>query len=145
MNATSLCVKRVLRADVHRVFAAWSRAEVMSGWFVCDPGWTAKATNELRIGGKYRVVMSSGERTVGIAFGEYLEIEPPHRLVFTWSSEGGVGVEKSIVTIELKELGESTELTLTHDLRPDSEEGRAHARGWEGSLTNLDLYLRRER
>jgi uncharacterized protein YndB with AHSA1/START domain len=86
--------------------------------------------------------MLNDERTVATASGEYLEIEPPHRLVFTWSSKGRLLVENSVVTVELAALGGRTELTLTHDLDPDSDEGRAHARGWEGALTNLEERLR---
>lgn len=141
MKTTSLCLKRILPADMNRVFEAWTRAEAMSCWLVCNSSWTAKATNDLRVGGKYRVVMRDSDGSVGIASGEYVEIQPPHRLVFTWSSEGRISVKNSIVTIELKALGAETELTLTHDVDLDTNEGRAHADGWEGALANLRRYL----
>ena len=141
MNPTTLCLRRVLDADITRVFEAWSRAELIALWFGCESSSRTKVTNDFRVGGAYRVVMSSGAGTVGIAFGEYREIEPPHRLVFTWSSESRVRVAKSVVTIELKALGPRTELTLTHDIPLDTEEGRAHARGWEASMTSLARYL----
>ena len=53
-----------------------------------------------------------------------------------------MGVQNSIVTIELKPIGAKTELALTHNLDPETREGRAHAQGWEGSLANLERYLR---
>lgn len=140
MSATSVIVRRVLPADVARVFEAWSSAEAMSRWFVVDPGWTAKATNDFRVGGKHRVEMDRGDGTIFVAFGEYLEIDPPRRLVFTWNS-AIPAVRNSVVTIGLKPVGTMTELTLTHELLPDTGEGRAHGAGWEGSLVNLERYL----
>jgi len=144
MKAPSLRVKRLLPAEVNRVFDAWKRADAMSRWFACDPGWTATATNDFRVGGKYRIEMRCGDDTLGVASGEYLEVDPPHRLVFTWSSEGRVNVTNSVVTVDLKESGALTELTLTHDLDPGTAVGRAHSGGWEGALTKLEGYLRRE-
>ncbi len=141
MSADVLQLKRVLPADIHRVFDAWRTAEAMSRWFVCDHDWTATATNDFRVGGKYRVEMRNGERTVGVASGEYREIDPPRRLVFTWRSEGPVGIDHSIVTIELKALGAKTELSLRHDIAPETPPGRAHAEGWRGCLANLEQYL----
>jgi uncharacterized protein YndB with AHSA1/START domain len=142
MKGASLCVTRLLPADVSRVFDAWTRSDAMSHWFACSSRWTATATNDFRVGGKYRVEMRSGDDTVGVAFGEYLEIDPPHRLAFTWSSEGRVVVGNSVVTINLKERGALTELTLVHDLDLGSHEGRAHREGWQGALGNLERYLK---
>ncbi len=140
MRTTSVRVKRTLPADVARVFAAWSSAEAMSRWFVVEPGWTAKAANDFRVGGTYRVEMRRSDGTVFVAWGEYLEIDPPRRLVFTWNS-ALPAIQQSRVTVELASVGSSTELTLIHELLPDTDEGRAHAVGWEGSLANLERYL----
>ena len=140
MSTTSVNLRRILPADVARVFEAWSSAKAMSRWFVVDPGWTARATNDFRVGGKHRVEMDRGDGTIFVAFGEYLEIDPPRRLVFTWNS-ALPAVRNSVVTIELKPVGTMTELTLTHELLPDTDEGRAHGIGWEGSLVNLERYL----
>jgi uncharacterized protein YndB with AHSA1/START domain len=65
----------------------------------------------------------------------------PRRLVFTWTNEA-LGVRDSVVTVELRPTGEgATEITITHALAPESEAGRRHARGWEGSLDNLARHL----
>jgi uncharacterized protein YndB with AHSA1/START domain len=144
MNAVAVHIRRVLPADIRRVFAAWSSATAMSRWFACDSTWQATATSDFQVGGRYRVEMRHGDRVVGIVYGEYKEIQPPHRLVFTWTSEGRIGVRNSLVTIELKRIGAHTELSLVHDLAPESPEGRAHAEGWEGCLSNLERYVRLE-
>jgi uncharacterized protein YndB with AHSA1/START domain len=140
MTATSLRLQRLLPASVTRVFEAWSRPELMARWFVVEPSWKGKATADFRVGGRYRVEMDRGDGTIFVAFGEYLEIIPPRRLVFTWSS-AVPAVTGSVVTVELAPFGEDTQLTLTHELLPDTEEGRAHAVGWEGTLGNLHRHL----
>lgn len=140
MNTTSVRLTRLLSADIERVFAAWSQAELISRWFVAEPGWTAKATNDFRVGGKYRVEMRRSDGTVFLCWGGYLEIDPPTRLAFTWNS-AAPAIQNSRVTIQLVGIGASTELTLLHEQLPDTEEGRAHAIGWEGSLANLERFL----
>ncbi len=141
MKTNVIEMKRRLPADIGRVFAAWSSADMLARWFVCAPDWTATATNDFRVGGKYRIEMRSGDRLVGAASGEYREIAPPYRLVFTWASEGGISVSDSVVTIELKAIGSETELLLIHDVAPDTTAGRAHAAGWRGCLESLDRLL----
>lgn len=140
MTVTSLRVQRRFAANVTRVFEAWTKPELIAKWFVVDPSWKAKATADVRVGGKYRVEMDRGDGTIFVAFGEYLEIVAPRRLVFTWSS-AVPPVAGTVVTVELASVGGGTELTLTHELLPDTEEGRAHTLGWEGTLGNLHRHL----
>lgn len=144
MKEEVLHLKRILPAEIRRVFDAWTNADALARWFVCSPEWTATTTNDFRVGGKYRIEMRTGRTLVGVASGEYLEIEAPRRLVFTWTSEGRIGVRDSLVTVELKAVGGKTELSLTHDIAPPTPEGRAHAEGWEACFTSLERYLASE-
>jgi uncharacterized protein YndB with AHSA1/START domain len=133
--------ERLIRADIERVFAAWSEAELIARLFGCPSSRAAEASADFRVGGAYRVLMHDGEHTIGIAHGRYLAIDPPRRIVFSWASEGRVDVAASTVTIELEPVGDHTLLRLTHDLDPNSPAGIAHARGWHGCLTNLGATL----
>src|SRR5262249_31127822 len=62
--------------------------------------------------------------------------------VFTWTSEGRVAVRDTIVTIDFRAKGDRTEISLTHDIAPDTLEGRAHSAGWDGCLRNLEHHVR---
>jgi uncharacterized protein YndB with AHSA1/START domain len=142
MTSKAISLQRVLPAGVDEVFQAWSSSEMLAQWFVCNTTWTASAECEFRIGGRYSIVMRSGGRIIGRAFGTYLEIEAPHRIVMSWSSAGEVVVRDSLLTIELRAVGPDTALTLTHEIDPDSAAGQAHAVGWIGTLGSLHTFLR---
>jgi uncharacterized protein YndB with AHSA1/START domain len=134
----SATVERILNASRQRVFAAWTDPTVMSRWFFAEPDWTAIVSNDLRIGGTYRIQMQPPDRPEFVAFGEYLEIEPISKLVFTWNSPL---VQHTRVTIALEEFGEKTGFKLTHELFSDAETARRDGGGWQGCLNNLVLFL----
>jgi hypothetical protein len=48
----------------------------------------------------------------------------------TWVSPNTSGME-SIVTVTFEKHGDGTLMTLVHSNLPDTEEARAHERGWE--------------
>ena len=73
-------------------------------------------------------------------FGEYREIVPVSRLVFTWTCPE-LSVVDSVVTVELSDRGERTELSLVHELPPDPKIQRGHEEGWTGCLGNLEKML----
>ena len=94
-----LVVRRVIHAKRDRVFAAWSKPELMCQWFFPGTG-KAIVTNDFRLGGNYRnemLVKPAGDGCHGqpaseeelnsyVHTGKYLEITPPEKLVFTWNS-----------------------------------------------------------
>src|SRR5215203_5069069 len=118
MPADAISVRRFLQARRERVFDAWTRPELMTRWFFPNVSWTATVSSDLRVGGRYELRMRDAEGGSHVQFGEYREIIPVSRLVFTWSCPE-LSVTDSIVTVELVEHGERTELRLTHELPPD--------------------------
>jgi uncharacterized protein YndB with AHSA1/START domain len=104
------------------------------------PGDKRHATVELdpRVGGKFRIVMQHG-RGEGEHWGEYLAIEPPARLSFTWMS-ANTERRPTVVTVEVFEHGADTELVLTQRrLPPDKVE--PHRKGWSEILAKLEEAL----
>jgi uncharacterized protein YndB with AHSA1/START domain len=138
-KAPALVVRRVLPVPRERVFAAWLDPALMARW-MC-PGDTRGATVELdpRVGGKFRIVMRHGRGEADHS-GEYLAIEPPARLSFTWISVS-TEFRPTVVTVELFERGAGTELVLTHrDLPPAQRD--AHQHGWSDIVMKLETVLR---
>jgi uncharacterized protein YndB with AHSA1/START domain len=143
MPIDGVTVKRVLRAPRERVFAAWTRPDLMARWFFPGDGWTAAITCDLRVGGRYEIAMRDAEGGRHRQFGEYREIVPVSRLVFTWTCPE-LGVTDSVVIVELSahgKEGERTELQLTHQLPDEPNIRRGHEEGWVGCLGNLEKLL----
>jgi len=136
----SITLKRTLPAPRARVFDAWCRPELMAQWFFPAPGWRAEVTADVRVGGRYRVAMRDPDGGAHVQSGEYRVIEPPSRLVFTWSCDE-LGVRDSLVTVELSDEGARTALTLTHVLPPDPTILREHEGGWAACLASLAALL----
>lgn len=140
MPLESISITRLLRASPARVFAAWTRPELMARWFFPGAGWTTEVTADLRIGGSYRLMMREPTGAEHLQCGEYREIVPVSRLVFTWSCPE-LAVVDSVVTVELAERGSGTELRLTHALPPGPKIRAGHEQGWTGCLGNLEAML----
>jgi uncharacterized protein YndB with AHSA1/START domain len=102
---------------------------------------------EAVVAGKLRLVMRnpSGEEFGG--GGEYIEISPPHRVVFTWTWDGHEGHRGTqLVEVELDEQEDgTTTLLLTNRGLEDEEARRLHREGWERSFDNLERALGHER
>ena len=136
---TFLNVTRTFAAPRDKVYAAWTEPEHLKQWWGPE-GVTAPVVEiDLRLGGRYRTCMRTpdGDRWVG---GEYTEVTPPERLVFTWQWEDDEAAD-TLVTVEFRDLGDMTEVSLTHE-RFDSVESRDHHRhGWTSSLDCLEKAL----
>jgi uncharacterized protein YndB with AHSA1/START domain len=131
-GAGSLELRRVLPATSEEVFAAWTDPEIIGRWM--SPVGRAEAEVDLRVGGRFRVVMIGEGKTIEHT-GEYVEISPPRRLVFTWQSPF-TGPQPSLVTVVLRPAEDGTEMLLTHERLPEDAVS-SHRNGWGGMLDLL--------
>ncbi|MCG8648262.1 MAG: SRPBCC domain-containing protein [Pirellulales bacterium] len=70
--------------------------------------------------------------------GEFVEVSPPAKLVYTWSWETpGMEVGESLVTVEFIAQGEMTELVLVHERLPDQQAADKHTEGWTACIANF--------
>jgi uncharacterized protein YndB with AHSA1/START domain len=81
--ATELTLRRVLPFPPATVFAAWIDPDRLARWM--SPFGEAQADVDARVGGRFWIVMLGPDRTIEHT-GEYREVDPPRRLVFTWRS-----------------------------------------------------------
>ena len=96
---------------------------------------------DLHVGGKYRVEMHHKGGNVHSVSGTYREIKPPEKVAFTWIWEHDPGKSESLVTVEFRDLGPSTEILLSHEQLPNAEQRGKHEHGWNGCLDQLANYL----
>jgi len=137
----SLTLKRHYTVPVERVFRAWTDPEALRQWFGPEKsGKVLVSETDLKIGGRYRIVVEtpSGEQhRVG---GVYREIVPNEKLVFTWAWES-TPERESVVTVRMKRAGDGTDLTLTHEQFFDEPARDRHQQGWTKTLEQLGDYL----
>lgn len=78
---------RLLPASPEKVFEAWSDPEGLAAWMCPAPDMRrASVEIDFRVGGRFQILMHGTDQDY-LQRGEYLEIEPPKRLVMTWISE----------------------------------------------------------
>jgi uncharacterized protein YndB with AHSA1/START domain len=143
-DADALRLERTFDAPAEAVFDAWTSAEVLRRWWPAGSDWeTPVADVDVRLGGTLRLVMRSPDGEEFGGRGEYLEITPPKRLVFTWTWDGHEGHEGTqLVEVDFREREDgSTTVVLTNRGLPDEEAKRQHRDGWEASFDNLDRVL----
>jgi uncharacterized protein YndB with AHSA1/START domain len=104
---------RRFNAPRHLVFEAMTRPEHVARWWGClAEGYSVPVCEiDLRVGGRWRFVNRHPKGEAAF-HGEYLEIEPPGRLVFTEIFEDFPD-SPSVVTTELLEEGAGTRLVVT--------------------------------
>jgi uncharacterized protein YndB with AHSA1/START domain len=141
-SGETLVVRRFIPVPRERVFAAWLDPVSLAQWM--RPGATTDATAEVdpRVGGKFRIVMLHGQEEFEHT-GEYLIIQPPARLSFTWVSKA-TNHRQTEVTIDFLEQKGGTELILTHRRLPSSQV-ESHRSGWADVLRDLQGTLQKSR
>lgn len=98
---------------------------------------------DLRIGGSYRLAMRSLLKDVThVVQGRFLVIDPPRRLVYTWSWQHVEPAQECRVTVNFHPAGDGhCEIVILHELLPTESDRLRHAEGWTGVLGMLEKVL----
>jgi len=136
----SLTVKRRFNAPPAKVFSAWTEPEKITRWMGPGEVKTIRAENDLRVGGRYRIVMQAPSGEEHDVSGVYREVIANEKLVYTWTWKT-MPERESLVTVTFKPDGAGTLLTLTHEQFFDEDARNRHQHGWEGALAKLENYL----
>jgi uncharacterized protein YndB with AHSA1/START domain len=135
---------RNLDATPAAIWDAWTRPDEAARWLHPRGLSTPRdsVTLDVRAGGRYEYTMvhdSTGERYV--TGGEYREVVPREKLVFTWGGTEENPDESPLITVTIEPLGELTRLRF--DLRgTDGMRGDADVfDGWDSALDVLAGYL----
>ena len=143
-----LHLTRTFDAPRERVFRAWTDPEAARRWFGSSIGPAQRVEADLRVGGRYRIsVKLPPTGRLASAVGEYLEVDPPERLVYTFSWERmpmAFGLGNSKVTVEFMEIAQGTEVRLTHELLDKRRLRAFHRFGWNTSMGRLAKLLDKE-
>jgi len=112
-----------------RVFKALTTDELTQWWGSPEMYKTTKHSIELRPGGAWK---SEGVGADGSTFhvgGEVLEVDPPHKLVYTWKPSWEPG-EATKVSYRLEAIPTGTRVTVRHWGFTNPAACDSHANGW---------------
>jgi len=126
-------------AKPERVFDAWLDPRTAAKWLFATPtGKITRCRIDARVGGRFSIVRVD-EHGEFDHEGEYLEIDRPRRLVFTFGIVR-LAKEMSRVVIEIVPSGEGCELTLTNEgVLPEYADRVPE--GWKMILAGLEKSL----
>ena len=139
----SLEIKRFINAPRDRVYNAWTDPAQLKAWFGPENVQTHDFVADVRVGGKYRWDLTSSEGEKMTAFGEYRELQPGRKIVFTWQWDDDEAWENhvSVVTVELSDCDGGTELRLIHQQLPSETSRDRHTEGWNSVLDKLENFF----
>jgi uncharacterized protein YndB with AHSA1/START domain len=125
------------------VFAACVEPEQLAAWWG-PAGFTAPAIDlDVRDGARYRITMQPPDGDAFDLLGEYREVDPPRRLVYTFEWEDPDPDDReTVVALSFLDHPEGTRLVL--DQGPFSTEARRalHEAGWTETFERLESHLR---
>jgi uncharacterized protein YndB with AHSA1/START domain len=136
-----ILVTRKFDAPIELVFDVLTKPEHVGKWFAPFEDKITVCEIDLRVGGTYHQIFVTPEGTECSFRGTFIEIQPPTRIVDTWTFEGWPDAE-AVETVELSETDGVT--TLTNRLAFRDQAGRDHMTktdGFEDSYDKMETYL----
>jgi len=140
---TSLEIKRFINAPREQVYRAWTDPAQLKEWWGPEGVQTRNFIADARLGGKYRWELTNAEGEEMTVFGEYRELVPGKKIVFTWKWDDDENWEEhnSVVTVELSDRDGGTDVRLTHEQLPSAASRDRHNDGWNSVLDRLEKFF----
>ncbi len=158
-SSGAVVIERTFDAPRELVWQMWADPEHFKAWYGPQGATIPTAAMDLRVGGNRHVgmEMATPNGTMQMWFtGEFREIDPPRRLVYTESmadEQGNVQSPADMgmpadhpttteITVVLEALGNRTKMTMTHAGVPADSPG---ATGWNMAFDKLTTYVETQR
>lgn len=149
----AVVIERTFEAPVDLVWRMWTEPQHFQKWYGPHGFSVPVADMDLRVGGKRLICMASPDGSMKMwTVGEYTEIVPPERLVYTESpadengnvvSPAAMGMPDGYpattrVIVQLTDIGGRTKMVMTHAGVP-AESGAGG--GWQQAFDKLVDHL----
>ncbi len=145
-------IERTFNAPIDLIWSMWTEAEHFANWYGPTGAKIPTAEMDVRVGGRRHIGMEmqtpNGEMQM-FFIGEYREIDPKTRLVYTeamgdadgnpmtaeqMGMPAGFPMETSVI-VELEDLGDHTKMVMTHVGVPGDSPG---GQGWNMAIDKLE-------
>jgi uncharacterized protein YndB with AHSA1/START domain len=133
-----LRLERLLPAPQALVFRAHADQDLLAQWWG-PKGFSAPRIDlDMRVGGRYRIAMQPPDGNVFHLAGEFLAVDPPRALVYTFRwEEPDPDDRETVVTFSLGDRGSSTDLIVLQEGFATEARYALHHQGWSESLDRL--------
>jgi uncharacterized protein YndB with AHSA1/START domain len=138
-----LVITRVFNAPRELVFRMWTDPKHMARWWGPRDYPAVSVDLDVRPGGRWRHCLRSTETGADLwHHGEFHEVVPPERLVFSfaWEEDGERGIE-NLVTITFADQNGKTLMTFRQAPFQSDGERDGHGGGWSSAFDRLDEEL----
>ena len=141
-HALVLRLERSLPAPRAAVYRALTDPRELRRWWG-PHGFTAPSVEfDARVGNAYRIAMQPPDADLFHLSGEFLDVEPPARLAYTFNwTPAHPDDRETTVTLLLEDRGEETVIRLTQGEFATRERYELHRAGWTESLERLGQVL----
>ncbi|MEE4378241.1 MAG: SRPBCC domain-containing protein [Candidatus Competibacteraceae bacterium] len=145
-KAFELTITRIFDAPRERVWQAWTDKEQVIEWLSPKGFYVKEHKGKIAEGEHYRERMISPAGNDSVFFGEYLELSPPEKLVFThiWENdECGIPEVRTVCTVLLETMSDGKTKMIFTQTGLSSEESRdSHESGWSECFDKLSTFLK---
>lgn len=126
-----------IAAPAERIFRALTSDEVTKWWGSDELYRTTEFVADLRVGGAWHAKGKGASGPPFIVKGEYLELDPPRKIVHTWQPDWDAG-SPTTVTYLIEPTALGSRVTVRHQgFMGRAESCESHASGWERVLAWL--------
>lgn len=138
MSKPSLTLKRRIKASPEKVYAAFTDPVVMRQWWGPSADYKILlAEADVRVGGRFRVIMQDPSGEKDDVSGTYKEVVENEKLVFSWAWIT-TPERESLVTVTITKTDDGSMLMLYHSQFFDEAARDGHNEGWSGALDKLE-------
>jgi uncharacterized protein YndB with AHSA1/START domain len=136
--SSQLELSTVVPRSPEHLFAALVSPDQLGRWWGPEGFSTPEVVVDPRPGGRYRLTMQPQDGDPFHVTGEFLEVDPPRRLSYTFRyEEPDPDDRETVVVLTLATADDGTEITLSQGPFVTEERRELHRRGWAESLERL--------
>jgi len=134
METTKITVQAVVAANRQKVWDYYTKPEHITQWNYAIETWHCPtASNDMRVGGKYLARMEAKDGSYGFDF------EATYNEIIDGESFTYIMADNRVVDVIFRELGNSTEVTITFDAENENPV-ELQRQGWQSILNNFKKY-----
>lgn len=136
-NYSQITIEAVISRPLSEVWSRFTHPEHITQWNFASDDWQCpRASNDLKVGGKYSARMEAKDGSFGFDLvGIYSEVVDQKKLAYTME-------DGRKVTTNFEKIGDSTKVTTKFDAEKENSE-ELQKSGWQAILNNFKKYAER--